>query len=131
SFEDGVVQAGVGCEDADVALEAAALGPIERQTIDVADPAAGLLDDEPAGGVVPDVFAILRCSGIRRAQVDLGLAGGDAGVLGLAVHADRLRPAAERPLDLGGEAVIGVTRFDALGQPRAGRLRLNADPHRP
>src|SRR5690606_37468637 len=85
-LEDEGMNAGGGADDAAVAFEAAAAGEVEVVAVDVGDEAAGLVGDGRAGGVVPDAFDVAGLGG--EAEVDVGLAAGDDGVLGLGVHAE-------------------------------------------
>ena len=89
AVKNGVVQMAVGGDDAAVFGERAAVGEIERFAVEIGDSAAGFFDDDRAGGLVPDFFAVVGARRGEQAQHHVAFAGGEDGVLGLAIHADR------------------------------------------
>lgn len=116
--DDPGVQARGGADDAAVGIEPAAFGEIERPAQDVGRWGAALGGDQRPGGVVPDPLDVAGLGG--HAEVGVGLAAGDDGVLALAVEADGL---ADRLAVLGGEvgedavggAGVGVGLLDRGG----------------
>lgn len=68
------VQWAVGDDDAFVVGEGAAECEVEGLAVRVGDGSARFLDDEGAGGVVPDFFLIIGACG--QAEVDVGPARG-------------------------------------------------------
>src|SRR4051812_20270109 len=63
SGKDAVVEAAVGDDDAPVGGELPAVGEIEGAAGDVGNGPTRLLDDQYAGGVVPDLLAIVDAGG--------------------------------------------------------------------
>src|SRR5690606_4368325 len=94
---------GRGADDPAVLREPFALPEIERGAGDVGHDAARLARDDRAGGVVPDLLDVALLRG--HAEVGVGLAPRDDGVLRLAVELRGRAGAARVPEDLvrGGE----------------------------
>jgi hypothetical protein len=98
-----------------------ATGPkVEAVASHIGDSSAGLLDDEAASRLIPDLVAKLRRRG--KPDQELGLPSGDHGVLGLAIHQRRRSLDAERR-----DGVVERLDVDvvALKRPKhAGQARL-------
>ncbi len=104
------MQQTVGGDDAAPGRQPSALREIEGVAVEIADPAAGLFDDDGAGGVVPDLFAVAFVAG--QAQVDRGFAASQDGVFALRVDAVGIGGDAEPPGDPGLDRVRRVGRLD-------------------
>ena len=101
----------IGGDDAAVFGERAAVGEIERFAVEVGDSATGFFDDDRAGGLVPDFFAVVGARRGEEAEHDVAAAGGEDGVLGLAVHADGCFSCAELGCELADFVDVGVGFF--------------------
>ena len=62
-------------------------GKIERLAMHIGHTAPCFFNEQAAGGVIPDVFAIVRAFGRGQAQVKGRIAAGDRAVFSLAIHA--------------------------------------------
>lgn len=114
----------IGANDAEVMAEGVAGGPVEGLSVPVGQHAAGLEHQQGAGSVVPGLLLVAG----RQAQVDVGLASGQQGVLALAVQLDGRGRGAEGGLDgrhevEGGGGVAGAR----LGEDRLAGVFALAD----
>ena len=128
-LQDAIVQPAVGDDDAAVGGQLAAVVELERPAVDVGDRPAGLGDDQGAGGMVPDLLAVIGAG--REPEIDVGLAPRDDGILGLAVHAERRRAVIPSRSAIGRRIAVGaMPRLDRLAEPHGRRIVAVADPDR-
>src|SRR5262249_14494528 len=83
-FKNGVVQYAVCGHDAAIGRQRPAAGEIQRLPVEVRHASAGLLDNDRPRGLIPKFFAVIEMSWRHEPQQDLGAAGGEYGVFGLA-----------------------------------------------
>ncbi len=112
----------VGGEDAAVFRERSAVREVEGFAVEIGDAAAGFFDDDRACGLVPDFFAVVGARRGEEAEHDVATAGGEDGVLGLAIHADGLFSCAELGCELADFVDVGVGFF--YGAEDAGGVGL-------
>ena len=92
---------------------------------DVGDDSAGLGDNQGPRGVVPDLLAVVGAR--RQPEIDVGLAAGDDGIFGLAVHPERRGRDSQPGGDGRRVALRTVPRLDRLAEPRVRRIVAATD----
>ena len=117
-FEDSFVDPRASRDDTAIAGECRTAAEVERLALDIADAAAGLLDDDHAAGMVPNLLLVARPR--RQPQICVGLPTGDDRILRLRIQANRIG-CRRRRAAMRGVRVRAVARLDGLADPNRGR----------
>ena len=80
------MQMPIGRDDSAIAVEPASGVKVERPSVEIGDTSACFLNGQRAGGMIPDVFAVVGAGG--DAHEKIGVPGCNRHVFCLAVHQD-------------------------------------------